>query len=119
MDLSDAIAELATGSYEITRTAAGTWSETTGEYTPGATTTETIDAVVVPASGEQLQRLPEGLRSSSSIAVYTAVALKPAEANGAPGDRLTWGGQVFEVQVVKPWNEAGGFCEAVAVRIGQ
>jgi hypothetical protein len=119
MDLSGAIADLATGNYQLARVTAGSWSQTTGEYTAGATTLSTIEAVIVPASGRQLQRLPEAQRSTEAIAIYTATALRTAEASGAPGDRVTYGGRVFEVQSVKPWNEAGGFCEAIAVRCGQ
>lgn len=117
LDVSSAIAMLATGTYPVTRTAAGTYVG--GSYVPGATVSLTVEAVVVPASGRQLERLPEGQRSKDTIAIYSPTELRTASVDGPPADRLTWQGASYEVQSVKPWNEAGGFFEALAVRTGQ
>lgn len=117
IDLSNSIALLATGTYPLTRGSAGSFVG--GDYVPGATVAMTIEAVIVPASGRQLERLPEGQRTKDVIAIYSPTELRTASVAGAPADQVEWSGAQYQVQSVKAWNEAGGFFEALAVRSGQ
>lgn len=96
--------------------ASGVLNET---FDASTSSTFTIAGVIAPASGRQIERLPEGQRDKETIAIYTPTELRTASAGGAPADRITWGGRVYEVLSVKPWSEAGGFVEALAIKVGQ
>lgn len=101
MSLLGAIASLSTGSYTRTRYAAGTTVD--GLYTAGAASTATIDASVQPVRGAELQSLPEGRHADDSRVVYTESELRVSPVP----DRVTIGGEAFEVFKVEPWTAHG------------
>ena len=59
---------LGAATYTARHAAPGTWSA--GVYTPGTETTYTVVGSLQPASGEQLQLLPEGARSDTRWLLY-------------------------------------------------
>lgn len=73
LDVADLVASFTTGTYTVTRRVAATY--TAGIATPGATSTFTIVAAVVPASGRDLLRLPEGRRSTETKTIYVAAGV--------------------------------------------
>ena len=100
----------------VTHRAAGSWTD--GRYTDGAASTATIKAAVYPATGEQLDRLPEARRSRETIAIFTDSALTPGAApSGAGADVITYGSDTYEVATVKRWVP-GGY-ETLAQKVGQ
>jgi hypothetical protein len=72
----------------------------------------TFDAVaaVHSVTGRDLARLPEGVRESIAIVVYSSTELRVR-------DRLVRGGERFEVEHVEPW-QFGGFWRAACSRVG-
>ena len=115
-DLSDAIELLQSGSYVVTRPNATTLLN--GRRVEPTTTTFDITASVQPASGRSIQGLPEGLRSSESMDVFTATELRQARPDASvEGDRISIDGAVFEVVNVKRWNKLGNFYRATVVRL--
>lgn len=112
-DLSDVVDSMATGTYTVTRRAA---EFAGGDAVPTSSETLTIKALVVPLSGRELQRLPEGLRSRELKAVYTTTDLRRGADDALP-DVVTVDGEDYEVQLVDDWQAPGGFLRAVVARI--
>lgn len=98
-------------SYTLKRQAAGT--STGGRFTPSSTvTTSTIRAVVVPASGADLQKLASGLATGDVQAVYTRTALY---ANGL--DKVVIGGADYQIEHVDDYDTQGAYVKALARRV--
>lgn len=108
MSLNDNIADFATssgngdGTYTVTRRAAGT--TTNGRYTPGASSTFTITAVVVPLGSAGLDVVPEGYRVEDLLTVLTDVELRPS-ATGP--DTLVVNGEAYAVYSVNSFEIDG------------
>lgn len=117
--LPGAIASLGTGTYSVSRSSVGTL--TNGVVVPDPSpTTLSIEAAIQPASGRQLQRLPEGKRNSESIGIWTTTALRTADvAAGVEADVVTYKGAQYQVENVRDWMDSGGFYECVALRVGR
>ncbi len=78
-----------------------------------------IDAVVQPARGQELQRLPEGRRTSETIKVYTTTKLLSAEVDTQnQPDVLVWQGREYQVETIDPWDEYGNYFKALALKVG-
>lgn len=105
MSLVDAISSFSTGTYTVTRRAAGTYVD--GVLVLGSSSTFTIDACVQPATGRQIRVLPEGQRSDETIAIWTTTALRTRDAAGA-ADEISYKGVTFVVANVKQWEAFGG-----------
>lgn len=75
MSLRDAIARFATGTYQVTRAARGTYVN--GRYVPSgdAPTVFSIRASVQPVDGRTLESLAEGERESEVRQIFTTTAL--------------------------------------------
>jgi hypothetical protein len=86
VSVNDTIASLATGTYTVTRTAAG--ASTNGRYTPGAETTFPIVAGIEPVTGRELRDMPEGQRGDEVIMIFTTTRLRTRQ-EGEP-DRIAY-----------------------------
>jgi len=75
--------------------------------------TETeFSAVVISASGDRLNRLAEGSRTSGSITLYTRFNLIPGS-DAEDADVVAWRGRDYTVSSVKDWGHFGrGFISA-------
>ena len=106
------------GGITLRRGSAG--STTLGRYTPGATSDTTgVVASVQPMKGDELDNLPEGMRSRRPVKVYTETELLTVDVGaGTPADIIVWDGETFEIQTVEK-HTYGGYWKATAVRIGQ
>lgn len=98
MSVLDSILALNTGTYTVTRLAAGT--RTLGKVTAGAPSTFEIVASVQPPSGRLLRVLAEGQLADDMRVVYTATELRIK-------DRITLAGERFDVSRVEPWEAFG------------
>lgn len=114
-DLSDAIDHFATGTYTVKRPAATTY--TGGRRNAPSTTTFTVIAAVVPATGRQLERLPEGLRTNETKAMYAKGVLRAAVEGAQEPDVVEIDGADWQVANVKDWQPNGGFTEALVQRV--
>ena len=117
MNGADLIARMATGSYVVTRRAAAT-TDSHGRKVAGATSSFTIIAVIVPASGRDLQRLPEGRRTQETRQVITSTPLLVGGQGSAnEADLVAVDGQTWEVQLVENWRQPGGDAQACKATI--
>lgn len=115
-DLSDVIELLQSGTYVVTRP--GTTTMLNGRRVAPSSTTFDITASAQPASGRSIQRLPEGLRSTEAMDVYTTTELRQARPEaGVEADRIAIDDGVFEVQTVMRWNKLGNFYKVTATRV--
>lgn len=95
----------------------GPGSYENGRFVAGEQTELEITASVQPASGRDLQRLPEGQSTRETISVWSPAELRTAtDAAGASADRIEWQGRVYEVQLVEPWAP-GQYWRAVAAKV--
>jgi hypothetical protein len=79
-----------------------------GRATLPTPTSSTIVAGFYPASGAQLQRLPELLRARVSATAFCETELLTADqATGRVADRLVVDGATYEVQSSVKWPSAG------------
>lgn len=78
---------------------------TSGRWSGGAIVDEEIRASVQPASGRDLLRLPEGLRTRDTVAILTDADLRTAnETAGTKADRIVVSGEEYEVVAVDDWT---------------
>lgn len=118
MSLADVVLHLASGTYTVTRQTGGSYVN--GIWTPGGSSTFSIVASIQPTSGEDLVRLPEGVRTRELVTVFTPTELQVKNAPaGTEADRIAYKGASYEVQTVEKWDEQGGFYRAVAAKIEQ
>lgn len=91
-----------TGTVTRIRRAVGAYGSDGGWSDGAETLTPSISASVQPASGRDLQRLEEGLRSREVLKVYTASGLwrAPDQRTGTPGDLVDIDGARYEVHAV-------------------
>jgi len=102
--------------FTVTRRAAASYG-TTGIATAGATTTLTIRAAIWPASGKELQRLPEGRRAQETRAgVTTTQLLTGGQGAAHEADLVTIDGVAYEVQLCNAWPNVPGFYEITLQR---
>lgn len=111
MSLADAVISLKTGTYTVTRVAASTY-DAQGHAVAGSESTLKITAAIQPTSGDELERLPEGMRTGETIAIYTKTPLITKSDTNGP-DVVTYNGQDYEVVIV--WNR-GTFYKAIGSR---
>lgn len=107
MDAASLIESFLTGTYTVTRRERGTFYN--GVVVPGDVTNFEIDAAVTPASGADLQRLPEGRQQIETRIVYTKTKLEIGTV-GSPyeSDRVAIDGKSWEVQHVEAWQQGDG-----------
>jgi hypothetical protein len=114
-NLADTVRRFKTGTYVVTRRTPV--AHVKGRAQPPTTAAINVDACVQPASGRQLQRLPDGMRDSEAIALWCEVELKTKTTTTLP-DLIAYRGASYEVQLVKPYDELAGFFEVVAIKVG-
>jgi hypothetical protein len=114
-DFSDTIARFATGRYTVTRTPARTYGGD-GLVDPASPKTLTIEASVQPLRGRELERLPEGLRSSEVMQVFTTTELKTQSTSHEP-DVIAIDGESWQVEIVERWKDLGNFYRAVVRKV--
>lgn len=113
------------GATTITRRSVAAGSRgSDGRWSDGAATDTSITASVQPAQGEDLQILPEGLRTLRAIKVYTAAELQPGDQQGGTSpDQLIISGLTgiddgtYEVQTVSPYYALLAHHKALAVLV--
>lgn len=108
-------------SYTVTRyKARGT---TDGEVDPlRVDSTFDIKASIQPASGNDLQRLPEGMRTSDVVVIFTSTLLRVLGQDAAdqlPPDTIVYNGSTYQIETVQDWIKDANYCEALARKVSQ
>lgn len=76
-----------------------------GVWTDGSETESDITASVQPVSGDDLLRMPEGLRTRDVVAIYTADSLRTAnETDGIAADHVVHQDEEYEITSVERWT---------------
>lgn len=91
-----------------------------GDWVESGETDIPITASIQPATGKDLQNLPQGRRASSVFAVFTDTAIQTAVQGATPtkADRLSIGGILHEAVHVEPWgNDVINHYRALFARI--
>lgn len=94
MSVATVIGRFTSGTYTVTRTAAGAY--TGGIYAAGAASTFNIDADVFPVTGRELQALAEGQHGAELRQIFTLTELKTRSPTTEP-DTVSIGGETWEV----------------------
>lgn len=102
MALTGVIGRFATGTYSVARRAAGTY--TAGRLVAGASEASfDIVACVQPASGRELQVLPEAQHGEEVKLIFTTTELRTRTPTHDP-DVITISGEAYEVFKVETWE---------------
>lgn len=99
----------------VTRRAAGSY--VAGRYVAGSESDVTMSAVVVPATPEDLKKLPEGRRAEKVLVVTTKQELRVADQGGHQADRIAYAGETIEVESVEDFGAVAGYWRALAVKV--
>ena len=78
-----------------------------GRWVEGTETRTEFSGTWQPASGQDLQKLPEGKRSDETFKCFAPIeiAFTAADADsGISGDRIEIDGKRYEVILAAPWN---------------
>lgn len=115
--LAGTLARLGQDAITILRAAADTYAggvRTAGTRSPISTT-----GSIQPAKPSDIQRLPEGVRSRETVAVFAPVPLRQADDRaGTVADRVQRAdGRIYEVADVDEWNATAGYCKAICSRV--
>jgi len=109
-NLSPAVLSLSAHSATVTRYGADTYNSQ-GRGTRGATTTFSITCSFQPISGRDKVLLPEGIRPSETVSVWTPAALQLR-------DRIVVTSRgTFEVIHVDLWQDYGNYYKVIAKRL--
>ncbi len=118
LDMTDAI-ETCAADVTIRRYGPST-TNPSGLKVAGAVTTFVVRGLLVPASKEQIDRLPSGQRSTNTKALFNTTEtanLRTADTPGASrADEIVDGSDLLEVQDVGNWT-VGRFQEVLAQKV--
>lgn len=100
--ISDVAGDFATGTYTVTRRAAGAMAA--GRYTPGASSTFTAIMSVQPTGARDQVIMPSGVHYEDAVVCYTATELRAHDASTGAGDEFSFNGDTYRVFAVEgPW----------------
>ena len=99
LDLASLIADFGE-TVTVTAKASPTFSG--GFAVAGAETPSSITASVQPVGGRELSLLPELIRESSTIKLYTESSLEPLST-------LSWQGRTYEIHMAQDWSPTGSY----------
>lgn len=106
MTLPSVIPDFATGTYTVTRRAAG--ALVAGRLVAGATSTFSVVMSVQPTGARDQVLMPEGVHYEDAVVAYSATELKPQKVDTGHGDEFTHEGETYRVFAVEgPWTMDG------------
>lgn len=106
MSIQAAIIRNATGTYSVARASAPEAYVDGVPATPSRSTIS-VKAVIQPASGRDLQQLPEGQHGNEIRKMFTTVEMRTRTPAGA-ADLVTIDGETWEVVNVSRWQARTG-----------
>jgi hypothetical protein len=106
VDFTGLLTRFGTGTYTVTRTARGTTVR--GRLEDAVETEVEITASVSPASGKDMESLPEGRNVNDVRLLFTTTELLVGgQGEDYEADVVTIGSSDFEVIHVEPWLDPG------------
>ncbi len=84
----------------------------------GSDTDTAFTGSIQPARGRDLERLPEGMRSTEAIRIITRTALQLSAPDTQRPDQCDYGSNTYEVGHVERWTSTPDVYDAIAVRLG-
>lgn len=117
MDLSSVVLSFQNATLSVERSPRATYES--GDPVVDSDEVETLSApaTVQPATGRDLKRVPEGLRTEDGIVAFTAVELLTASATNEP-DLVTYRGEVYQVAKVERWDDSGAYWRSICTKVG-
>lgn len=95
---------LGTATHSWRRFAAGS-AGTDGRYVEGSITSSTLRGSLQPATGDDVETLPEGERSKRVRVLFTATELRTVDQSArTSADQVSVDGDWYEVRTVKPYG---------------
>lgn len=91
----------------LTREAPGYYNQN-GDWVPGSSTTSTIKAAVQPASGRQLEDLPDGMRASARWLLWSRAEIRL-------DDKIDHAGSTYRAMHLWPRAEGGFYRAAIGL----
>jgi len=77
-----------------------------------------IRASVQPTGEKDLKLLPEGMRNQDTIKLFTDTELFTVRRSECrTPDRLSYRGNVYQVELVDDWKDLGDYFRVIAVRV--
>lgn len=117
-NLADVVAHFDPEDITIKRFGAPTRAN--GNATKPSSSDVLIEAVIWPSTGQDIRRLPEGLRTDEARTVLTTTSIKPSiDPSAGYPDRFDYEGFTWEIQVVTDWSAKGGYYLGVAVKVSE
>ena len=116
MPVADAINRLKTGLYAVTRQSPAAFVDGIATESADPPTVFSVEAVVFPVTGRELQLLPEGLRERENMRLICKGELRTGGATNAP-DIVAVDGADYDVTMVERWRPHG-FCSCVLTKRG-
>lgn len=111
LNLSGIVLSMATDSATVSRYARQTFDTHGRAYPRLLLSTFPVNLNVQPISGADRKLLPEGVRESEAVSVWSGTTL-------ARNDQLEIESRgTFEVVHVDPWQSAGGYCKVIARKL--
>lgn len=110
-------------SWSVTRRRyAASTTDSQGYRIAGSVTTAAITMHVTMPSGQQIQRIPEGIEPGDARIGYTSADLRVADPDtGARGDEVDVFGERFQVAAIQPYRAgstgAASYIAATLVRV--
>lgn len=96
---------LTSATYTVTRTAVG--STVRGRIEAGTQTTVTIIGSVSPATGRDLERLPEGRQAGEARTIFTTTQLYVGgQGDAYEADQIAIDGSLWEIFHVEAWLDS-------------
>jgi hypothetical protein len=101
-----------------------TTSKYKGTALPPVETTSTITGMLQRCKAQDAKFLPQGIRVEESAWVFTTTALTatqaPAGRDGSMrlADRISFGGELFDVRMVWDRTDDGRYYKALVVKVG-
>lgn len=75
---------------------------------------------VQPVTQSEVEKLPEGLRLSGTVRVFSTCELKTVQTSECRvADRFEFEGVTYQIEVVEDWNKSAAYYSCYATRIGQ
>lgn len=117
MDLASTVLDFSV-SYTVKRASGVGGVGSDGIFDPPSTSNISVQAMVAPLAGRDLQRLPEGLRASETRHVYTTVELR-GKAPGQRPDLVVIDGIDWQVEVVEDFSALGNYWRSTVRKVGR
>jgi hypothetical protein len=76
-----------------------------------------ITAVVYPATGKDVQVMPEGKRTEEIIKVISTSELRTERPGFHPSDQIEYQGKTFEVSAQADWSANAGYYSVLCTRV--